>query len=500
MDLYSNYKPIRNYLRRTDLISSLLAIHAHLQYQGFGVALPQYIIGEPNGYRSANKMMDFVSFHLMPWELALLAKELIINSESSEHTFLKWGDLSNAVNKVKAFEEYLSSVFIDKTNVLLEITLKLAHREFVWQRRPDLDLLTRYYVIYSDPRLKPIVERCIGITIEELLKIGLSTLGLYLDKFALYYPPQIEIDGIDKGKIDKFFKFTSADLGTIKERLTKDQSFDDKYAYNYNYLIERPLIRTNYEGRDSLVCPIPRYLYERFTSGIYYEIYKDKDFDNSFGLAFQDYIGSLLKKSCKLFTVFGEERYGNSKDSVDWIAEDNSAVLFIECKTKRLTLGAKIGSVDEFKREISKLADMVVKLYKTMGDYINNKYITAKYTDKKIFPLLITLEDWFFFGDILHDALKIEVDKLMVSEDPSLKELITKYPYSVISCNTAEQLFPLVNDNGINKVLSPKFSDHESETWEMDNYLKSKYPEIMGTYKNPFSGEMDAFFDKIGAK
>jgi hypothetical protein len=73
---------------------------------------------------------------------------------------------------------------------------------------------------------------------------------------------------------------------------------------------------------------------------------KAADFDNPFGNSFQAYVGEIVRATCKppRFSLLAEEPYlvGSRKmHGVDWILSDATGHLFIESKTKRLTVGAK---------------------------------------------------------------------------------------------------------------------------------------------------------------
>ncbi|MBF0206764.1 MAG: hypothetical protein HQK53_07720, partial [Oligoflexia bacterium] len=178
-----------------------------MQFQQFKTPLPEYIVGEPAGYRASNKFSDFMSFYMMPWELTLLCKEVLINSDGykNNRSFLNWRYLSDAVNKLKFLENETAKLYSTKDNVLIEL-FRISHRQFKWQRSPTMDAPARYWKIFGYENLHKIVEKSIGLTIEEIIKIGMSMLGVYQDKIALYYPPKSELPGIDQVKIDKFLE------------------------------------------------------------------------------------------------------------------------------------------------------------------------------------------------------------------------------------------------------------------------------------------------------
>ena len=74
-------------------------------------------------------------------------------------------------------------------------------------------------------------------------------------------------------------------------------------------------------------------------------------FSQAFGPSFQNYVGEVLAATTRdsTATFLAEEKYQvgkNRKDSVDWIVEDDTATLFIECKTKKVRYEAKVALTD----------------------------------------------------------------------------------------------------------------------------------------------------------
>src|SRR3989344_1658373 len=415
--VFGTYTPLRNTIRKANLTPSLRAIHAHIQHMLFGQPVPPYIRNTPPGY-STNPfkgVTDFLNFHVFPWELEVIAKELIIHGAviGGEKTLEDWNYLATVVNKLKDLENEISKIYSNTGNVLIEI-YRIAHRQFIWQSRPDLENVARYWKIYSDPKLSEVILKATGLTLDELFLIALALTGTYLDKYALFYPPKIDVKNIDQEHLDKFLKHFSLPINELRDRLSNEQRMNEKYAYAFNSLRAYPLIRMEYEGRDSIVCPIPPLLFRRITEGLYYEICKEPNFDSSFGNAFQIFVGELLKKANEKAQVIPERTYGKpEKRTVDWIVLDKSVLLFVECKGKRLTFEAKVSLTDttELYRQLDIMANFIVQIYKTIVDYDDGKYPHLKFDkDKQVYQLLVTLEEWFLFGsqalDILDEKIR----------------------------------------------------------------------------------------------
>ena len=116
------------------------------------------------------------------------------------------------------------------------------------------------------------------------------------------------------------------------------------------------------------MCPLMTLLYWKFTGGLYYELVGVPDFGNEFGEGFQSYVGEVIERACPDPMIrLGEKEYviGKAKKrSVDWIVADEEAALFVECKSKRLSWGAKASLTDlqPLEADIDNMAAAIVQV------------------------------------------------------------------------------------------------------------------------------------------
>jgi hypothetical protein len=140
-----------------------------------------------------------------------------------------------------------------------------------------------------------------------------------------------------------FLAFTSRTRRQLSKLLQGEHTLDDSYVYRYSSLREFPLVELSFCGQDEIACPLPTLLFWRITNGLYYSLKDARGFPTAFGKSFQRYVGEVLTARINRpeMLVLEEREYQvgrNRKDSVDWIVlEGESAALFLECKTKRLT-------------------------------------------------------------------------------------------------------------------------------------------------------------------
>lgn len=502
-NIFEAYKPLRNHLRKCELADSLEVIRAYAQNLQFNNSNFPPKVEVLNEFLQKDHVQK--TRWVSEWNLEILAKEVIINSPISEwnaKTFRQWAYFIGAITKLKDIEGRIAKDHIDTTNVLRELE-RMAHGQFGWQiGRPNAEMMARYYRIYSTPKMNALIKTGIGLTTKELYFMGVALTGSFLTHFALHYPPKIEIPGLTQEAMDKFLKHFSSDLPTLKKKLISEQNINENYFYAFSSLRGYPIIRMDFEGRFCLTCPIPTLLFWRITSGLYYEVVNQKDFDNAFGASFQKHIGdcAITSNTNKKIKIFSEEKFRdgkNEKDTVDWIMDDDDSAIFVECKAKRMTMPSKTELIisDAHKKDLEKMATFIAQVYKTISDYKDGKYPSYPYDKvKKIYPLVVTLEDWHLFGE--NSLLRSKVEEKLTSWNiPSVR--LTDMPYTICSAQEFEKMIQVIQKKGIRAVIGKKLEDQEKAKWAMANFLSSEYPEEHKNTKALFLKDFESIFPKI---
>ena len=502
--IFNKYKPLRNHLNKLSFDDSFFVIWSYIQHLQFNKPIPKEI----------EVLLEFLNNnHIQKirmcseWELEILVREIIINGQENSfnnQTLKKWGYLAGAINKLRNLEDNIGSVYINKDNLLVELFRK-SHCQFPWQTGPNSKFLTRYYKIFSTSELDQILQKSIGLTAKNLYLIGMMFVGAYLKHPAINLPIEIEVKGISQENIDKFLKVFSVPISELKEKIKNEQEFNDKFIYSFSSLRALPIIKMIHFGQERLVCPLPTLLFWRITSGVYYEICNEKSFDNYFGVSFQNYAGEVIGKviaTNEKINFQKEEQYfvgKDRKDSADWIIYDNDAVLFVECKTKRLRLPAKLELDDSFcvNEELEKMASFILQIYKTIKDYKDNKYSSFKFDkNKKVFPLILTLEEWYLFGNQFSDELdKILIEKL---EQEKINPLcLEQMPYSICSIDEFENIIQIIQKTGISDFMQKKVFDNDKKKWAFQSFMNSTFTEYYKNTKFLFEEDYQSIFNSV---
>ncbi len=295
MSFYDEYMPFREFMRRFDLLTSLIDVWCYSCHITEGQPLPSnYAVGlDP---LKTGPLKECVH----PWELDILAREIVLNAGQRPTYNLKWwNDLASAVNFVRhldgvAFLQNKSP----ETDVLFELH-RIAHRQFPWQTSGGANPMVRAFKVFGQKAVDVIVEREMGMTARQFLQLGMALSGHFIKQWGLSTKQDYGVLGITAESSNAFFRRITSTLEEIKAETAKRQSYDRDWLYVWNPLEATPLVSFDPAFPDRVICPIPRYLLRRASAGIFFDLVKSADFDNPFGNSFQSYIGEVIRAFCK---------------------------------------------------------------------------------------------------------------------------------------------------------------------------------------------------------
>ena len=467
VDVYSLYKPLRNALRKQPLLPSLQVIWAWMQHLQFSEALPDWL-GVPDQIR---RSPPGPHKGIYEWELALLARELIAEAPlraplDARRNLYTWGEFARVVNKLKDLDNAISASYPElfRDRIMFEMS-RIAHHQFRWQHGMRADV-TRYFKIFSHPGMDAILQAHLGISARGLLTVGLSAAGHYLGQFNLPVPARHQLGGVSSEQIEWFFNAYGRDLDDMRKQCADARTFDERFVYSFNPLVQFPLVSCSLGSERHVVCPVLGFLIRRFTEGVYYDVVNAPGFDAAFGGAYQAYVGEVFRAANTRgsLTVLPESEYWAGKDrklSVDWIASDSSGELFVECKAKRLRVDAKaaLGDLTVLQQELEKLAEFAVQIYRTLADALDGKYLHWTPSERPIFPLVVTLEDWYVFGHAI--AAEIDAHLRSAFKDKGLDQgMLERFPLRICSVAEFEDLVSIIARKDVlsvmNEVVSAK--------------------------------------------
>jgi hypothetical protein len=501
MDIFQLYKPFRNKVARLSVEEALGVLWAYGQYlQVDDFQFPPEIQVSP-----AYLQLDVPQKWIAEWTLEILVKEVILNGgvvPTKGRVLRDWSTLGELVNGIKDLENEIYKIFGSPQNVLVEL-IRIAHRQFVWQgNRPNAASIIRYFKIFNRQKIDEICRKLIGLTVWQTFMCGAACMGHFLTRPALVADFRSEIANLPPELFEKFFAFTTRPIGWLRPVLKLEQEYNANFAYAYSSLRAFPLVRMKYQGGDAIVCPLMTLLYWRFTGGLYYELMAESEFANEFGDGFQTYVGEVIDRVCgEPMQRFGDVEYelGRArKRSVDWIVSDDNAALFLECKAKRLSWGAKVSLTDlaPLEADIDAMASAVVQVYKTLADHLQGAYPHfAPKPNRRIYPAVVTLENWRMFGPVMLDAL-MDAVTAKILEAGLTTELVAEHPYSIWAVEELERGLQIMRGHGIAEFMRGKLASEEMRQWDWHAYMANVYPNFPSV-KSLFDTEYDEMFSSL---
>src|SRR4051812_5267447 len=134
-----------------------------------------------------------------------------------------------------------------------------------------------------------------GMSHREMLQLSVGLSGHFLKNFAVRLPLRNEINSVSQQVSDDFILRFSSTLAELREEYRKQQSYGINWAYTFNPLRSKPLIRLN---EKLAICPIPMFLLRRVTNEIYFDLVQDQvPFARHFGPAVQELVGEIAQEA-----------------------------------------------------------------------------------------------------------------------------------------------------------------------------------------------------------
>jgi hypothetical protein len=505
MAIEALYRTIRSDARQLARRDSLAVIWAYSQYLQVNEFQMPRDIEVAQVLRDAHPRQSI----LAEWTLEEIAREVIRYSDEEARdgrTLRQWNTLAHIANTIRDLEGEIYRDLVGAPFIQHEL-MRIMRRQFVWQQqRFDWRWIIRYYKLFNTPALTAHAEQATGLSIDQIYLIGMCYIGHFFSEPRWLRRVSVEIPGLTEDHLERFLAFTSLTRAALAERLRVEHALDAGFSYRYSSLRAYPIVQFSHLGVDEIACPMPTLLFWRITTGLYYELREQAGFPTAFGASFEAYVGEVLGKriSNPDMVVLPEAEYHigpNRKDSVDWIVQEGDiAALFVECKTMRLTWASKagMGDLSALAQDIRKLAGAVMQVYKGIRDYRGGHY--PHLTDvegRRIFPVILTLEDWYCNGMYLPTLLDEEVRNLMTSAGLPL-EWLDQMPYAVISIDEFETAAGVTSAAGIAPFWSGKLENADHRRWPFRSYCSDCYPNETQGLPALFEDEYEAMFADLG--
>jgi len=372
----------------------------------------------------------------------------------------------------------------------------MAHRQFPWQSGGGVAPMIRAFKVFGESAMDEILVGEIGMTMKQSILLGAAIHGHFMRDWWMSINQNYEVLGISQDASRAFFDRLTAPISELQEKTNKLQKYDSNWVYAWNPMEATPLVAFDPKFPDRVICPITRYLRRRTTLGVYYDIVNSNDFDNRYGRSFANYVGNLIAATCTSpqFKVICEKEYykGNKRcDGADWILSDSTGHIFIEAKTKRLTLMAKTRSEIGFlQKDLEVIARAIVQNYRNILDA--KKGLTEWMPDDlPIYPLILTLEDLYLFTPPITDTIR-QLVLSALNEKSMPSAVLDDMPYTIASVQEFESVSQVIAQIGISPLLSKKTAPNERD-WSLLPFVQTAFPaEIKNVNHRLFADDWDS--------
>lgn len=279
-------------------------------------------------------------------------------------------------------------------------------------------------------------------------------------------------------EVAAFLDLISSPLDQFRERASHPSvCFPGYDMYNLNPLMMWPAIRHSEGG---VVVPIPRFLLDRVTTGVYFDFLLRLDdesaghFGNFWGRAFEAYVGRIFETTPGAQPLTKADEVLGSGKVCDWILPSGSGVVLFECKTRGLDARSKItGQEDDLRRCLLKQVDgsSLAGGVAQLAESARRVREDPRFSKCTIFPVLVTLDEIYFAN---FDAIGV---RALLQEGATRLTKCAIPGFQVSGVNGIEAVCRAVEYAGCDPVaaLGEKFSDPKYSLLDMRTFVSRRF-------------------------
>ncbi|CRN04628.1 hypothetical protein ABFV43_11165 [Pseudomonas fulva] len=496
--MYHHYKPFRNFVRQLDRTVALRQIYYLSQNIQYGKPLPvQFAQLSPKGIASIKDVV-------YQWELDVLAREVILNAGTGGGKDLfNVKDFRTAIGHIRRLQDRQIEGRL-QTMIYQELH-RLFQLQFPWQSKAVELRLSRFLRMFKCPDVENVLMAALGLTVKEIYIIGGAIAGSFLTKDIYDLNADFSGFGIESDRRDKFFGYISAGVNEVRVSAESLQEYNENWSYTLNPLRRTPLVSISAQAPNIVICPIPEFILLRISEGLHYDLVNVGDFNNAYGKSFERYVGEIsseLVSHLGITAKAGQEYWVGKKvkkHGVDWYMYDASAVMLIECKTKGLKLDARYKlEENDLHAEIELLAKFVVQNYKNLID-IQAGYTPWDPEGRKLYPVVVTLSNWYLHGQAVTQHLEDTVLTLLDNSQIDRK-VVNVNPYTIMSIEEYEVAIQVIGKVGVDKFFD-EISKSDYKGWMVSPFMESCFPdEVSGVSYDYLRSEITSIQKEMESK
>lgn len=215
--MYQHYKPLRNYLSKHSIHSSLEIVWRHVK---------------DHSWSNVQRALHSTSTEMLPWELELVAREIILNGHMQQQTLASANtfDPVKSVQLVRQLTMHISKTHVHSHDEALSAVIPLIHQQMPWSD-DTFSRIARYGQIYRHQPLAEIMQSVLKISLSAWLKLGLAVFSLLVRSHSVDRSIFFHLPGVDRETVEQFFALTTRSIEELGPRIKSQQVYDRKWAY-----------------------------------------------------------------------------------------------------------------------------------------------------------------------------------------------------------------------------------------------------------------------------
>lgn len=296
--------------------------------------------------------------------------------------------------------------------------LRMGYTQAVNHPSPS-QLLARSWYLYQ--QLWPSVEKArsvyvadmiedlLGVSYDKALAWGFAYWGSAKKGYTSPYPEVMPEEWpvryrFSREEAMRFYDWMSCTYEQVRQSARQNDEFE---KFSLSPFLEKPFVKPDIvpDGASSAVraVPIPSFVLQKVTSGIYHSLSKFSDhggktnlFRTAFGHVLEAYVGELLKAASGASEVLPEFDYRSERKSPDWFIVEGNTLVAIEVKLSAFGLQAKVqGDVDLARDSLGRtLGKGVEQLLEFRERLVSEQIADARFRNvSRLVLLVVTQED-----------------------------------------------------------------------------------------------------------
>lgn len=215
---------------------------------------------------------------------------------------------------------------------------------------------------------------------------------------------------------------------------------------------------------------------QRLSTGLFYDLlgHTDKRVRQVAGRAIELYVGRVVSDLWQTGRLLPEQRLPGGGVTCEWILDEPTATVVIECKRITLLRDSKTtGDREAIRRDFANdhgVGKGVSQLMRTV-EAVRQGHINGIDRSKRIVPLLVTLDELYFGNNPYIRALLDEV----VRETWNVSITV---PYQICSVAEFEGLCRMLTATGerLSDALVRKMDTADHAAWDLTNWVAAEWP------------------------